>query len=35
MIIKFNMEDKNLPAQCHPITKLKKKKSVKIKNDSV
>jgi len=33
MIIKFNMKDENLPAQCHPVTKLKK--PVKIKNDSV
>jgi len=29
------MEDENLPAQCHPITKSKKKKSTEIKNDSV
>jgi len=25
------MEDENLPAQCHPITKSKKKKSTEIK----
>ena len=29
------MEDENLPGQCHPITKSKKKKSEEIKNDSV
>jgi len=29
------MEDENLPAQCHPITKSKKKKLEETKNDSV
>jgi len=29
------MEDENLPAQCHPITKSKKKKSMEIKSDTV
>lgn len=29
------MDDENLPAQCHPITKSKKKKSKVTKNDTV
>lgn len=29
------MEDENLPVQCHPIIKSKKKKSKDTKNDSV
>ena len=29
------MDDENLPAQCHPITKSKKKKTEDIKNDTV
>ena len=31
----YTMEDENLPAQCHPITKSKKKKSKDVKIDSV
>ena len=27
--------DENLPVQCHPITKPKKKKSVEIKNETM
>jgi hypothetical protein len=29
------MDEENLPAQCHPIIKLKKKKTKEIKNDTV
>ncbi len=29
------MDDENLPVQCHPITKLKKKKSSEQKNETV
>jgi hypothetical protein len=29
------MDDENLPAQCHPVTKSKKKKTVDVKNDTV
>ena len=29
------MEEDNLPAQCHPISKIKKKKEEEIKNDTV
>jgi hypothetical protein len=30
-----NMDDENMPAQCHPITKSKKKKTADVKNDTV
>lgn len=29
------MDDENLPVQCHPILKSKKKKQVVTKNDTV
>lgn len=29
------MDDDNLPVQCHPILKSKKKKHREVKNDSV
>ena len=29
------MDDENLPAQCHPVIKLKKKKPEDVKNDTV
>ena len=29
------MDDENLPAQCHPVIKSKKKKSEDLKNDTV
>jgi hypothetical protein len=29
------MDDENLPAQCHPVSKPKKKKLDEIKNDTV
>ena len=29
------MDDENLPAQCHPIIKSKKKKPEDVKNDTV
>ena len=29
------MEDENLPVQCHPIIKSKKKKSEEIKNETM
>ena len=29
------MDDENLPAQCHPVIKSKKKKSEESKNDTV
>jgi hypothetical protein len=29
------MDDENLPVQCHPVIKLKKKKPVEVKNDTV
>jgi len=29
------MEDENLPAQCHPIIRSKKKKSEEIKNETM
>jgi hypothetical protein len=29
------MDDENLPAQCHPVSKPKKKKQDEIKNDTV
>lgn len=29
------MDDENLPAQCHPVTKSKKKKTEDVKNDTV
>ena len=29
------MDDENLPAQCHPVTKSKKKKTEDMKNDTV
>jgi len=29
------MEDENLPVECHPIIKSKKKKSEKIKNETM
>ncbi len=30
-----NMDDENLPAQCHPDIKSKKKKTADVKNDTV
>ena len=30
-----HMDEENLPAQCHPIPKSKKKKQDEIKNDTV
>jgi len=29
------MNDENLPAQCHPVIKLKKKKFKDVKNDTM
>jgi hypothetical protein len=29
------MDEENLPAQCHPVLKTKKKKHEEVKNDSV
>jgi hypothetical protein len=29
------MDDENLPAQCHPVIKSKKKKTEELKNDTV
>lgn len=29
------MDDENLPVQCHPVIKSKKKKSEDVKNDTV
>jgi hypothetical protein len=29
------MDDENLPAQCHPVIKSKKKKHEDLKNDTV
>jgi hypothetical protein len=35
LIFKIIMDDENLPVQCHPIPKLKKKKQEVTKNDTV
>ena len=31
----ISMEDENLPVQCHPIPKPKKKKTEEVRNDPV
>jgi len=34
-LFNYNMEDENLPVQCHPVIKSKKKKSKETKNDTM
>ena len=35
LISNYIMDDENLPVQCHPIVKPKKKKQKVVKNDTV
>ena len=35
LISNYIMDDENLPVQCHPIAKPKKKKQEVVKNDTV